>query len=82
MHVKQQHNVCFFVFKFTLKYMLGHVYINNIHARQSLYPACKKNRPHNFQKLPLFLILYNDLFKFLENQDKEFKFGPMYSNFP
>ena len=36
-HVKQQHNVGFFIFKFTLKYMLGNVYINKIHARQCLY---------------------------------------------
>ena len=36
-HVKQQHNVGFFIFKFTLKYMLGHVYINKIHARQCLH---------------------------------------------
>ena len=28
-HVKQQHNVGFFIFKFTLKYMLGNVYIGN-----------------------------------------------------
>ena len=27
-HVKQQHNLGFFIFKFTLKYMLGNVYIN------------------------------------------------------
>ena len=31
-HVKQQHNVCFFIFKVTLKYMFGNVYINKIHA--------------------------------------------------
>ena len=31
-HVKQQHNVGFFIFNFTLKYMLGNVYINKIHA--------------------------------------------------
>ena len=30
-HVKQQHNVGFFIFKFTIKYMLGNVYINKIH---------------------------------------------------
>ena len=36
-HVKQQHNVCFFIFKFTLKYMLGCVYIKKMHARQCLY---------------------------------------------
>ena len=35
-HVNQQHNVSFFVIKFTLKYML-HVYINKIHAKQCLY---------------------------------------------
>ena len=43
-HVKQKHNIGFFIFKFTLKYMLGNVYINKvyinkIHARQCLY-AC------------------------------------------
>ena len=31
-HVKQQHNVGFFIFNFNLKYMLGNVYINKIHA--------------------------------------------------
>ena len=36
-HVKQQHNIGFFVFKFTLKYMLHNVYINKIHAKQCLY---------------------------------------------
>ena len=36
-HVKQQHTVDFFIFKFTLKYMVGNVYINKIHARQCLY---------------------------------------------
>ena len=30
---KQQHNFNFFIFKFTLKYMLGNVYINTVHAR-------------------------------------------------
>ena len=35
-HVKQQHNVDFFIFKFNLKYMLDNVYINKIHARQCL----------------------------------------------
>ena len=30
-HVKQQHKVGFFIFKFTIKYMLGNVYINKIH---------------------------------------------------
>ena len=36
-HVKQQHNVDFFISKFTLKYMLGNVYINKIHAKQCKY---------------------------------------------
>ena len=32
-HVKEQHNVGFFIFKF----MLGNVHIDEIHARQCLY---------------------------------------------
>ena len=36
-HVKQQHNVGFFIFKFTPKFMLGNVYINKIHVRHCLY---------------------------------------------
>ena len=32
-HVKQQNNVGSFIFKCSLKYMLGNVYINNIYAR-------------------------------------------------
>ena len=36
-HVKQQHNIGFFIFKSTLKYMLGNVYVNKIDARQCLY---------------------------------------------
>ena len=35
-NIKQQHNVGFSIFKFTLKYILGNVYINKIHPRQSL----------------------------------------------
>ena len=35
--IQQQHNVGFFIFKFTLKCMLGNVYINKIHATQCLY---------------------------------------------
>ena len=31
-HVNQQHYVGFFIFKFTLKYMLGNVYINKVHT--------------------------------------------------
>ena len=33
---KQQYNVCFFIFKFTLKYMLDNVYINKVCARYCL----------------------------------------------
>ena len=36
-HVAQQHNLGFFIFKFTLAYILGNAYINEIHARQCLY---------------------------------------------
>ena len=36
-HVKQKYHVGFFTFKFTLKYMLGNVYINKIHARKCFY---------------------------------------------
>ena len=35
-----------------------------------------KKKSHNFQRLPLFSILYNDFLKFKENRDKEFKLGP------
>ena len=35
-HVKQQHNVGFFILNFLVKYMPGNVYINKIHARQCL----------------------------------------------
>ena len=35
-HVNQHHNVGYFSFKFTLKCMLGNVYINKIHANQCL----------------------------------------------
>ena len=52
-HVKQQHKVGFFIFKFILKYMLGNVSINKIHARQCLYIVslyCRKGfaNPFNF----------------------------------
>ena len=40
-----------------------------------------KTKSHNFQRLPLSSILYNDFLNFLENRDKEFKLGPMHSNF-
>ena len=39
-HVKRQHEVGYFIFKFTLKFMLGNVYINKIYARQCLFLIC------------------------------------------
>ena len=50
-HIKQQHNVCFFISKFTLKYMLGNVYTNKMHARQCLYIIslyCREGVSHSF----------------------------------
>ena len=48
-HVKQQH-VGFVIFRFTLKYLLGIVYINEIHARQCVYIClyCRKGFSHSF----------------------------------
>ena len=46
-HVKQEHNFGFFIFKFTLKYMLSNVYINKIHARQCLYITRNPTRYNN-----------------------------------
>ena len=52
-HVKQQHNVGFSIFKFTLKYMLGNVYINKIHSKQCLYISlyCREGFFPSFQFL-------------------------------
>ena len=50
-YVKQQHNVGFFIFKFTLKHMLDNVYINKIYARQCLYiisSYCREGFSHSF----------------------------------
>ena len=44
-HAQQQHNVGFFIFTFTLKYMRGNVYINKIHARQCSYKLKGKKDP-------------------------------------
>ena len=41
----------------------------------------KYKKSYNFQKLPLFSILYDDFLKFSENWDKEFKLKPNYFNF-
>ena len=51
-NAKQQYNMGFFIFKFTLKYMLvgSSVYINKIHARQCLYIislCCREGFPHS-----------------------------------
>ena len=47
---KQQHKIGFSIFKFTLEYMLGNVYVNKIHARQCLYLISSSCRgfPHPF----------------------------------
>ena len=49
-HVKQQHNIGFSIFKFTLQYMPGNVYDNQIHSRQCLYVISSFCRgfPHPF----------------------------------
>ena len=50
-HIKQQHKVGFFISKFTLKYMVGNVYINKIHAKQCLYIIsvyCREGFSHPF----------------------------------
>ena len=50
-HVKQQHHVGFFIFKFALKYMFGNIYINKINARQCLYLIslyCREGFSHLF----------------------------------
>ena len=58
-YVKQQHNVGFFIFKFTLKYILGNVYINKIHVRKfvnSLLNYPQQISLQNFKPLfPLIL---------------------------
>ena len=50
LHVKQQHKVGFFIFKFNLKYMPGNVYIDKIHASQCLYIrlCCREGFSHPF----------------------------------
>ena len=57
-HVKQQHNIGFFIFKFTLKYMLGfNVYTNKIHAEQCLYIIslyCREGFSHPFNFFVVF----------------------------
>ena len=55
-HVKQ-HNVGFFVFKFTLKYMLGNVYISEIHVEQCFYIItlyCREGYSHAFNFYVVF----------------------------
>ena len=58
---KEQHNVGFFFFKLTIKYMLGNVYINKIHARRCLYKiharrslCYKEGCSHTFNFLVVF----------------------------
>ena len=54
-HLKQQHNICFFIFKFTLKYMLGNVYIDKVHAWQCLYIISLYCREGFFHPLNFFV---------------------------
>ena len=44
--------------------------------------SSRLKKSHNFQRLPLFSIFYNDFLKFSESRDKEFKLGQTYFNFP
>ena len=56
-HVKQQHNVGFFIFKFVLKEMLGNVSTDEIHARQCSYIISlyySEGFPHTFNFLESF----------------------------
>ena len=66
---------------------LKRVYGNNCRPSGWLYsPArmrtSRQKKSHNFQRLSLFSILYNDFLKFLENHNKEFKLGPTHFHFP
>ena len=38
--IHEKQHVGFFIFKFALKYMLGNIYINKIHAMQCLCNKC------------------------------------------
>ena len=40
-HVKQQHKIGFSIFPFTIKYMLGNVYVNKMHVRQCISSFCR-----------------------------------------
>ena len=53
-HVKRQHEVGYFIFKFTLKFMLGNVYINKIYARQCLFLICWEGFSHPFTFFVVF----------------------------
>ena len=62
---KEQHNVGFFFFKLTIKYMLGNVYVNKIHARRCLYKiharrslCYKEGCSHTFN----FLVVFKGIF--------------------
>ena len=70
-HVKQQHYIGFSIFKFTLKYMLGNVYVNKIHARQCFYiisPYCR-GFPHPFH----FVVISKGIIYFLFQNSQEEK---------
>ena len=62
----------------------NHVY-NNFNLGRLYSSARMRNstyeKYHNFQRVPLFSILYNDFLKFLENRYKWFKLRSTYFNF-
>ena len=60
----------FFIFKFTLKYMLGNVYIYKIHARQFLYIKglyCRQGFSHPFN----FFVVSNKILHESFNSQEE-----------
>ena len=78
-HAKQQHNLGFFIFKVTLKYILCNVYINKIHARQCLYIKrlyCREGFSHSFN---FFVVSKGILNVSFQNSEEENFF--QWSNF-
>ena len=62
-HVKRQHEVGYFIFKFTLKFMLGNVYINKIYARECLYIISLYCRQSSFHLFTFFVESFTSNFK-------------------
>ena len=70
-HVKQQHDVGFFIFKFTLKYKLGNDYINKIYARQYLYIISLHYREGFFRSFHFFVVTKGILHVQFQNSYEE-----------